>query len=103
MRQAAAHHYEDFVRHLTGTKTIPKEVHGYELDGVNDHLLVEVKTGGLKNEKPNYKGKRSMRRKIAFAQREGLELQYWFRDGVNPKLRAYLEKKGIVVKVGGGD
>ena len=103
-------HYEDLVGGVTKGRTGQEFSHAgktFEIDVVTDTRLIQAKRSLGAVERANYYSGKSfknpLRATLAIAQREGKQVEYWFKYGVHPKVRAYLESKGVIVRIGLGD
>ncbi|WP_019635402.1 restriction endonuclease fold toxin [Paenibacillus fonticola] len=107
--QAMDRHYEDMVRKKTGGKEMIYGEKGREreLDSVTKDAVIETKRSMSAVTKPdnfmNKKMKQQLKATIQYAEEHGLRVEYWFKYGVHPKIRKYLEEKGVIVKTGMGD
>ncbi|MGW6709699.1 restriction endonuclease fold toxin [Streptomyces sp. NPDC054956] len=105
MSEAADAHYEDMVRARTGGKSL--DVNGREVDSVTNDALIQAKRSMSAVLKPKNFLSKSTRNQIkataASAKERGVRAEYWFKYGVHPEVRAYLENKGIVVRTGLGE
>ncbi len=104
VRQALDTHYEDIVRRKTGGKS--KIVDGHEVDSVTDQVLIEAKRSyGAIDSPSNWlrKHRDQIKRIIKSAEKRGNRAEFWFKYGVDPKIKKYIEKKGGTVKIGLGE
>lgn len=107
--QAMDRHYEDMVRKKTDGKEVIYGEKGREreLDSVTKDAVIETKRSMSAVTKPdnfmNKKMKQQLRATIQYAEEHGLRVEYWFKYGVHPRIKKYLEEKGVIVKTGMGD
>ena len=101
-RQALDIHYEDLIRRKTGGQS--KILQGREYDVVTDTKLIQAKRSNAAINNPSNFLKGSTRKQIKetarVANELGLQPEYWFKYGVHPKVREYIESKGIKVIIG---
>jgi len=101
-RQALDIHYEDLIRRKTGGQS--QILQGREYDVVTDTKLIQAKRSNAAINNPNNFLKGSTRKQIKetarVANELGLQPEYWFKYGVHPKVREYIESKGIKVIIG---
>lgn len=107
--QAMDRHYEDIVRKKTDGKEVIYGEKGREreLDSVTKDAVIETKRSMSAVTKPdnfmNKKMKQQLKATIQYAEEHGLRVEYWFKYGVHPRIKKYLEEKGVIVKTGMGD
>ncbi|WP_127959316.1 type VI secretion system tube protein TssD [Serratia microhaemolytica] len=105
VREALDVHYEDLVRKKLGGTA--KVIGGREYDVVTDKAIVQVKRTYSAVDKPkNFLSKSTrmqIKKTIELANQQGKEAQFWFKYGVHPTIRAYIEEKGGKVMIGLGD
>lgn len=82
-------------------------IQGREYDIVTDTKLIQAKRSYSAINKPDNFLKGSTRKQIKetarVAKELGLEPEYWFKYGVHPKVKDYIESKGIKVIIGLGE
>jgi len=103
-REAMDAHYEDLVRRRTGGSS--KVIDGREIDSVTDGALIEAKRSYAAIDNPDSFKKshqKQIKAIIASARELNKPAEFWFKFGVHPKMRAYIEERGGVVKTGLGD
>ncbi|HDX6368683.1 TPA: type IV secretion protein Rhs, partial [Escherichia coli] len=96
VREALDVHYEDLVRRKLGG--ISQEIAGREYDVVTDKIIAQVKRTYSSIDNPkNFLSKSTrtqIKKTIELAEEQGKEAQFWFKYGVSPKVREYIESKG---------
>ena len=101
-RQALDIHYEDLIRRKTGGES--KIIQGREYDVVTQKKLIQAKRSNSAINNPDnfLKGKtrKQIKETARVANELGLQAEYWFKYGVHPKVREYIESKGIKVIIG---
>jgi len=105
VREALDVHYEDLVRRKLGG--ISQEIAGREYDVVTDKIIAQVKRTYSSIDNPkNFLSKSTrtqIKKTIELAEEQGKEAQFWFKYGVSPKVREYIESKGGKVILGMGN
>lgn len=105
VREALDVHYEDLVRRKLGG--ISQEIAGREYDVVTDKIIAQVKRTYSSIDNPkNFLSKSTrtqIKKTIELAEEQGKEAQFWFKYGVSPKVREYIESKGGKVILGLGN
>ncbi len=105
VREALDVHYEDLVRRKLGG--ISQEIAGREYDVVTDKIIAQVKRTYSSIDNPkNFLSKSTrtqIKKTIELAEEQGKEAQFWFKYGVSPKVREYIESKGGKVIFGMGN
>ncbi|ENQ7963126.1 type IV secretion protein Rhs, partial [Escherichia coli] len=105
VREALDVHYEDLVRRKLGG--ISQEIAGREYDVVTDKIIAQVKRTYSSIDNPkNFLSKSTrtqIKKTIELAEEQGKEAQFWFKYGVSPKVREYIESKGGEVILGMGN
>ena len=105
VREALDVHYEDLVRRKLGG--ISQEIAGREYDVVTDKIIAQVKRTYSSIDNPkNFLSKSTrtqIKKTIELAEEQGKEAQFWFKYGVSPKVREYIENKGGKVILGMGN
>ena len=105
VREALDVHYEDLVRRKLGG--ISQEIAGREYDVVTDKIIAQVKrTYSYIDNPKNFLSKSTrtqIKKTIELAEEQGKEAQFWFKYGVSPKVREYIESKGGKVILGMGN
>lgn len=103
-REALDTHYEDLVRSRTGG--VSEDVAGREVDAVSDDALIQAKRSYSAVDKPrnflSKAGRAQIKRTIEEANQAGKRAEFWFKYGVSPDVRAYIEGKGGIVRTGLG-
>ncbi|MFF1919145.1 restriction endonuclease fold toxin [Streptomyces sp. NPDC058221] len=103
--EAADIHYEDMVRARVGGTSMV--IQGREIDVVNHNALIQVKRSLAAVNRPRNFLSQSTRKQIKATARisdeMGLEAEYWFKYGVHPDVRKYIEGKGVKVILGLGE
>jgi hypothetical protein len=107
--QALDAHYEDLVGRVVKGSVGQEFTHAgkiFEIDVVTADKLIQVKRSLGAADRANFFSgkafKNQLRATLAIAKREGKTVEYWFKYGVHPSVRAYLEGKGVIVKIGLG-
>lgn len=104
LREAADIHYEDMVRARTGGTSM--DIQGREIDVVTHDALIQVKRSLAAVNRPRNFLSQSTRKQIKatarIADEMGLEAEYWFKYGVHPDVRKYIEGKGLKIVLGLG-
>lgn len=104
-REALDVHYEDLVRGRVGGTS--QYINGREIDVVTDSALIQVKRTRSALEKPknflNKATREQIKITIDIANEQGKTAEFWFKYGVSPTVRNYIESKGGVVKTGLGE
>ncbi|WP_363800456.1 hemagglutinin repeat-containing protein [Lysobacter firmicutimachus] len=103
--QALDVHYEDMVRARTGGRS--EKIDGREYDAITDDAVIQVKRSYSAVDKPkNFLSKSTraqIKETIKLAEQQGKRAEFWFKYGVHPDVRLYIEKKGGRVVTGLGD
>lgn len=99
-------HYEDLVASKVGGRKSVM-LNDYEIDVVTDTALIQVKRSYTVINKPkNFLSKSNrtqIKKTIEFAKERNLKAEFWFKYGVHPTVRKYIESKGGIVKTGFGE
>ncbi|MFO6485170.1 restriction endonuclease fold toxin [Escherichia coli] len=79
----------------------------HEYDVVTDRIIAQVKRTYSSIDNPkNFLSKSTrtqIKKTIELAEEQGKEAQFWFKYGVSPKVREYIESKGGKVILGMGN
>lgn len=98
-------HYEDLVRGKTAGHS--GEIQGREVDVVLEAALIQTKRSYAALDKPhnflNANIRRQMRATISMARDSGRRAEFWFKYGVHPMVRTYIEERGGTVIIGLGE
>lgn len=104
-REALDVHYEDLVRKKTGGTS--EIINGRQIDSVTNDALIEAKRVHTAIKKPKNFLSKSKRKQIKelvkSANESGKKAEVWFKYGVSPQVRKWIEKHGGIVKTGLGD
>lgn len=100
--KALDQHYEDLVRYETGG--VQKIIGEREFDAVTDKAIIQAKRSIAAVENPkNFLSKKvrnQIKKTIELAKEQKKEAQFWFKYGVHPEVRKYIEQKGGKVITG---
>ena len=105
VRETLDVHYEDLVRRRTGGAS--QVINGREIDAVTGDALIQVKRSWSAIGRPrNFLGKSTrnqIKATISLAQEQGKRAEFWFKYGVHPEVRSYIESHGGIVRLGVGE
>jgi len=98
-------HYEDMVRNKTAGQS--GEIHGREIDVILNDAFIQAKRSYAAIERPrnflNPPIRRQIKMTIRLAQDSGRRAEFWFKYGVHPRVKTYIEDRGGTVIIGLGE
>lgn len=98
-------HYEDLVRGKTAGQS--GAVEGREIDVILDEALIQTKRSYAALDKPrnflNANIRRQIKVTIQMARDRGKRAEFWFKYGVHPVVKQYIEGRGGTVILGLGE
>ena len=98
-------HYEDMVRDKTAGQG--GEVQGREIDVILNDAFIQAKRSYAAIERPrnflNPPIRRQIIMTIRMAQDSGRRAEFWFKYGVHPRVKTYIEDRGGTVIIGLGE
>jgi hypothetical protein len=106
IEQAMSAHWEDLIlRKVGGKKNVM--MNGREIDVVTDTALIQAKRSTQALDKPaNWLRSKSKKLQVTetirMAKEQGKKAEFWFKYGVHPKVRKFVEDAGGIVIEGLG-
>ena len=98
-------HYEDMVRDKTAGQG--GEGQGREIDVILDDAFIQAKRSYAAIERPrnflNPHIRRQIKMTIRMAHDSGRRAEFWFKYGVHPRVKTYIEDRGGTVIIGLGE